>query len=372
VNSSTGATSYYFFGGKRVAMRQGSTTTWIMGDHLGSASVTLNSSGAIIGQARYMPYGETRWATGLITTSRRYADQIQDANLGMYVMGAREYDPLIGRWLSADTLVPQPGNPQSFNRYAYVLGNPIRNSDPTGHESNTNSAIAPCTVSSNGVNSCGQIPNFNYQEFLLALWTELMRTTVGREILTIQPDLLSMVNLVSYPGSVGASMQALLIERNLRSGGKTTERISQYTIFLPGGLMHNGNLNAREVAFIGHEIFHAFQREREQVTGAFDRSRTKVFTSLQFEREAYIFQSTLLYELDPQRFSPMDKTILRDVLLQSPSTAYSWLNSMDIYNGKPEDTRYGGDWRRAYTTLGFSASAIGKIEEASLVVQATP
>jgi RHS repeat-associated protein len=133
VNSSTGATSYYFFGGKRVAMRQGSTTTWIVGDHLGSASVTLNSSGAIIGQARYMPYGETRWSTGLITTSRRFADQIQDSYSNMYRMGARWYDPLIGRWLSADTLVPQPGNPQSFNRFAYARGNPLRYIDPTGH-----------------------------------------------------------------------------------------------------------------------------------------------------------------------------------------------------------------------------------------------
>jgi len=48
-------------------------------------------------------------------------------------MGAREYDPSLGRWLSADTIVPDPANPQSFNRYAYVLNNPLRYTDPTGH-----------------------------------------------------------------------------------------------------------------------------------------------------------------------------------------------------------------------------------------------
>jgi hypothetical protein len=48
-------------------------------------------------------------------------------------MGAREYDPSLGRWLSADSIVPEPGNPQSFNRYAYVLNNPLRYVDPTGH-----------------------------------------------------------------------------------------------------------------------------------------------------------------------------------------------------------------------------------------------
>jgi hypothetical protein len=48
-------------------------------------------------------------------------------------MGARFYDPALGRWLSADTLVPEPGNPQAFNRFSYVGGNPLRYIDPTGH-----------------------------------------------------------------------------------------------------------------------------------------------------------------------------------------------------------------------------------------------
>jgi RHS repeat-associated protein len=47
------------------------------------------------------------------------------AGLGLYHMGARFYDPALGRWLSADTLVPEPGNPQAFNRFSYVGGNPL-------------------------------------------------------------------------------------------------------------------------------------------------------------------------------------------------------------------------------------------------------
>jgi hypothetical protein len=35
--------------------------------------------------------------------------------------------------LSADTIVPSPGNPQSLNRYAYTLNNPVKYTDPTGH-----------------------------------------------------------------------------------------------------------------------------------------------------------------------------------------------------------------------------------------------
>jgi hypothetical protein len=48
-------------------------------------------------------------------------------------MNARYYVGSIGRFASADTLVPDPSNPQQYNRYTYVLNNPLRYSDPTGH-----------------------------------------------------------------------------------------------------------------------------------------------------------------------------------------------------------------------------------------------
>jgi hypothetical protein len=48
-------------------------------------------------------------------------------------MGARFYAPYIARWLSADTLVPEPGNPQALNRYSYVVGRALNLTDPTGH-----------------------------------------------------------------------------------------------------------------------------------------------------------------------------------------------------------------------------------------------
>lgn len=48
-------------------------------------------------------------------------------------MGARWYESRIGRWISADTIVPSPANSQSFNRYTYVAGNPLKYVDPSGH-----------------------------------------------------------------------------------------------------------------------------------------------------------------------------------------------------------------------------------------------
>jgi RHS repeat-associated protein len=52
---------------------------------------------------------------------------------GLLYYGARYYDPALGRFISADTVVPGAGNPQNLNRYAYVRNNPLRYTDPTGH-----------------------------------------------------------------------------------------------------------------------------------------------------------------------------------------------------------------------------------------------
>ena len=47
---------------------------------------------------------------------------------------ARWYDPLLSRFSSADTIIPQPGNPLDWDRFAYVKNNPIIYSDPSGHK----------------------------------------------------------------------------------------------------------------------------------------------------------------------------------------------------------------------------------------------
>ena len=48
--------------------------------------------------------------------------------------GARWYDPSIGHFLQADTIIPNPWNPLDFDRYAYGRYNPLRYTDPSGHE----------------------------------------------------------------------------------------------------------------------------------------------------------------------------------------------------------------------------------------------
>ncbi len=56
-----------------------------------------------------------------------------DSGLGLYDYRARYYHPGLGRFISADTIVPDPASPQLLNRYAYVTNNPLRYTDPSGH-----------------------------------------------------------------------------------------------------------------------------------------------------------------------------------------------------------------------------------------------
>ena len=70
-------------------------------------------------ELRYKPFGETRWVWGVTATDKRFTGQQEQAGLGsLYDYRARMYSPVLGRFLSADSIVPQPGQPQSFNRYA--------------------------------------------------------------------------------------------------------------------------------------------------------------------------------------------------------------------------------------------------------------
>jgi RHS repeat-associated protein len=133
---------YYYAGGQRVAMRQGSSTLYfLLTDHLGSTAITATSGGGWYSELRYYPWGGTRYSTGTTPTSYRYTGQ-REAEVGLYYYGARFYDPALGRFIQADTIIPNPGDPPSFDRFAYVRNSPLNYIDPSGHLSCSNSNVA--------------------------------------------------------------------------------------------------------------------------------------------------------------------------------------------------------------------------------------
>ena len=127
-------TKYYYASGQRVAMRKAGVVSFLHTDHLGSTTLTTAVNGYQVGSTqRYELYGEPRVPV-LMSTDRLYTGQVFDRNVELMYYGARYYDPALGRFVQADTIVPQPGNPQALNRYSYVLNNPLRYIDPSGHD----------------------------------------------------------------------------------------------------------------------------------------------------------------------------------------------------------------------------------------------
>jgi len=132
-------------------MKVGGQFKYFLTDHLGSVMATLDSAGGIISKQRYLPFGAPRTdingpsasPTDFGYTSQRKLDSGMG---GIMDYHARFYSPAINRFLQPDILIPNLSSPQSWNRYSYVLNDPIRFNDPTGH-------MVACGVSSDG--GCG-------------------------------------------------------------------------------------------------------------------------------------------------------------------------------------------------------------------------
>ena len=91
----------------------------------------------------YFPFGEYR-AVGNTNGTYDYdpnfpdvyytfTGQEDDDDLGFYNYGARLYDPVLGRFISPDSVVQAPGDPQTLNRYSYARNNPLIYVDPSGN-----------------------------------------------------------------------------------------------------------------------------------------------------------------------------------------------------------------------------------------------
>jgi RHS repeat-associated protein len=101
------------------------------GDNVHSSTLVTNGAGAVVHRQAYKPYGEDLIATapGPFTPKLQYNFKEKEGDgSGYYDYGARLYNPAIGSFLSPDSVG------EGVNRYAYVSNNPLRYTDPTGHQ----------------------------------------------------------------------------------------------------------------------------------------------------------------------------------------------------------------------------------------------
>jgi RHS repeat-associated protein len=135
-----GAVTKYYEGGalRRTGYATDNGVFYVVSGQLRSTSVLVNRDGTVNSRNFYYPYGGNRGGSAFsgITTKRftgQYHEQGLPGREGLAFYNARWYDAQVGVFISADTLVPSPLAPQTFNRYAYAGENPLRYIDPSGH-----------------------------------------------------------------------------------------------------------------------------------------------------------------------------------------------------------------------------------------------
>jgi RHS repeat-associated protein len=100
--------------------------------------VLTNARGEVLRRVLYKPYGEALLPAEPSPNGVPefgFTGQRFEGGLGIYDYGARFYDPTLGRFLQPDEIVQDPFNPQSLNRFSYVLNSPVNLVDPTGNQS---------------------------------------------------------------------------------------------------------------------------------------------------------------------------------------------------------------------------------------------
>jgi RHS repeat-associated protein len=109
--------------------------TYLHHDFAGSVIGATDANGAVIWKEDYQPYGERIRNEAAAAGNRQfYTGKPFDPETGLSYMGARYYDPAMGRFMGIDPVEFKEANLQSFNRYGYANNNPYRFVDPDGQE----------------------------------------------------------------------------------------------------------------------------------------------------------------------------------------------------------------------------------------------
>jgi large repetitive protein len=127
----------YTYGIGLISQQRGSVTAFYHADGLGSTRFLTDIGGGVTDTYVYDAYGNTLSTSGTTVNNYLYTGEQFDKNLGEYYLRARYYNPSQGRFMGRDPFDGMLEQPLSLNKYAYVHGNPINNTDPTGMYSMT-------------------------------------------------------------------------------------------------------------------------------------------------------------------------------------------------------------------------------------------
>ena len=124
------ATRWYAYDGKTVAQRNQAGLTWLADDRQGTGQVAVAAVGQALTARHQTPFGAPRGAAVTWPNDRGLTGGTKEPS-GLTHLGAREYDPTAGRFVSADQVVDYD-DPQQANGYAYANSSPVTLSDADG------------------------------------------------------------------------------------------------------------------------------------------------------------------------------------------------------------------------------------------------
>ncbi|WP_225891488.1 RHS repeat domain-containing protein [Streptomyces dioscori] len=133
------AQRYYTAGDATVALRSNksgsNTLTWLAADQHGTSGLAVEANAQGVTKRYSTAFGATRaGSTGTWADDKGFLGKSADSGTGLTHLGAREYDPVTGRFISVDPVLTTDQT-QSLNGYTYANNSPVTQSDPTGLES---------------------------------------------------------------------------------------------------------------------------------------------------------------------------------------------------------------------------------------------
>lgn len=125
--------AHYRYADELISLTDGTNSQYYHQDALGSTTNLTRPDGTIQVNYRLDPWGHIREQVGASINRQIFTGQEHDTNTGLIYFGARYYDPDLGRFITQDTYLGEPGTPPSLHRYLYAYGNPLVYYDPNGN-----------------------------------------------------------------------------------------------------------------------------------------------------------------------------------------------------------------------------------------------